>query len=400
MNGNKAAGDSPTWKKSETNFATVAIHSGFKPTDEKHSQVVPPISLATTYEQDAPGKHRGFEYTRSANPTRNVLETTLAALDKGTHGMCFSSGLAATTNIISMLSAGDHVICVDDVYGGTGRLFRSMGKTIGLSVDFVDFTDAEELNKVLKRETRLIWVETPTNPTLKIIDIARVSEIAHKFSSEIIVVVDNTFLTSFFQRPLELGADMVVYSLTKYMNGHSDVLMGAVVTSREDLFTRLSFLQNALGAVPSPFDCYLVNRSLKTLHVRMPMHMHNALAVAKYLESHPKVERVLHPGLPSHRQHKLALKQSSGHSGLISFYLKTGAGNPSKLLQNLKIFTLAESLGGYESLAEIPSLMTHSSVPPELREKLGITDTLVRLSVGLETDTDLIHDLKQGLESC
>jgi cystathionine gamma-lyase len=314
--------------------------------------------------------------------------------------MCFSSGLAATTNIINLLTSGDHVICIDDVYGGTGRLFRHAAKTSGIVPEFVDFTDPEELKKVLKPTTKLVWIETPTNPTLKIIDIAQVTKIAHDFSKDIIVAVDNTFLTSFFQRPLELGADLVVYSLTKYMNGHSDCLMGAVVTNSEDLFTRLTFLQNALGAVPSPFDCYLVNRSLKTLHVRMPMHMHNALKVAKFLESHPKVQKVLHPGLPSHPQHQLALKQSAGHSGLISFYMKEGVGSLSKFLTSLKIFTLAESLGGYESLAEIPALMTHASVPPELRATLGISDYLIRLSVGLETDTDLVQDLEQALKSC
>jgi len=311
--------------------------------------------------------------------------------------MCYASGLAATTNIIGLLSTGDHVICIDDVYGGTGRLFRQFAKTTGIVVDFVDFTESSVLLNHLKPTTKLIWIETPTNPTLKIVDIAKASEVVHNFSKDIIVAVDNTFLTSYFQQPLTLGADLVVYSLTKYMNGHSDVLMGAIVTNSDDLQSRLSFLQNALGAVPSPFDCYLVNRSLKTLHVRMPMHMSNALAVSKFLESHPKVEKVLHPGLPSHKQHALALKQSSGHSGLISFYLK---GDPTKFLTSLKLFCLAESLGGYESLAEVPSLMTHASVPPELREKLGITDGLVRLSVGLESEEDLIKDVEQALKTC
>jgi cystathionine gamma-lyase len=394
MNGNM---NTPAWQSQDKNFGTLAIHSGYNPSEAAFGAVVPPISLATTYEQDAPAKHRGFEYTRSGNPTRCVLEQTLAALDKGKHGMCFSSGLAATTNVASLLSSGDHVVCIDDVYGGTGRLFRQFAKSAGIVVDFVDFTEPKELEKHLKPTTKLIWIETPTNPTLAVIDIQKVSEIAHKFSKDIIVAVDNTFLTSYFQRPLELGADLVVYSLTKYMNGHSDVLMGAIVTNDDDLFNRIAFLQNSLGAVPSPFDCYLVIRSLKTLHVRMPLHMHNALVVSKYLESHPKVEKVLHPGLPSHSQHALALKQSSGHSGLISFYLK---GDPTKFLQNLKLFCLAESLGGYESLAEVPSLMTHASVPAELRAKLGITDGLIRLSVGLESDVDLVKDLEQALKLC
>jgi len=391
-------GNAPKWRPVDKNFATTAIHcSGFAPSDLNHGPVVPPISLATTFEQDAPGKHRGFEYTRSGNPTRVTLEKTIAALDKGKYGMCFASGLAATTNVIALLNSGDHVICIDDCYGGTGRLFRQFVKTTGIVVDFVDITDIALFEKHLKPTTKLVWVETPTNPTLKVVDIAKVSELSHKFSKDIIVAVDNTFLTSYFQRPLEFGADLVVYSLTKYMNGHSDVLMGAVVTNSEDLNNRLAYLQNSLGAVPSPFDCYLVFRSLKTLHVRMPMHMHNALAVSKYLESHPKVEKVLHPGLPSHPQHTLALKQQCGHSGLISFYLK---GDPTKFLQSIKVFCLAESLGGYESLAEVPSLMTHASVPPELRAKLGITDGLVRLSVGLESDVDLVKDLEQALKAC
>jgi len=398
MNG---LGDSnKEWKPIDPNFGTIAIHSGFVPKDHTYAPVVPPISLSTTYEQDEPAKHRGFEYSRSGNPTRKVLEDTLAALDKGKYAMCFSSGLAATTNVISMLDSGDHVVCFDDVYGGTGRLFRQMNKSAGIVTDFVDFTDPNKLKEVLKPTTKLVWIETPSNPTLKIIDIAKVSEIAHAFSKDIIVAVDNTFLTSYYQRPLELGADLVVYSLTKYMNGHSDVLMGAVVTKNDDLFARLSFLQNSLGAVPSPFDCYLVSRSLKTLHVRMPMHMHNALTVSKFLEAHPKVSKVLHPGLPSHPQHELSLKQCSGHSGLISFYLKEGSGSPVKFLQNLKIFALAESLGGYESLAEVPASMTHASVPPELREKLGITDNFIRLSIGLESDADLIKDLNDALKNC
>jgi len=395
MNGNN--NETSAWRSGDKNFATTAIHSGYSPSDASFSPVIPPISLSTTFEQDGPGQHRGFEYTRSGNPTRNVLEKTLAALDKGKFGMCFASGLAATTNIIALLNTGDHVICIDDVYGGTGRLFRQFVKTTGIEVDFVDYVDVKNLEKNLKPTTKLVWIETPTNPTLKVIDIAKSCEVAHKYSKDIIVAVDNTFLTPYFQRPLELGADLVVYSLTKYMNGHSDVLMGAIVANNEELYKRIAFLQNSLGAVPSPFDCYLVIRSLKTLHLRMPCHMKNALAVSRYLESHPKVEKVLHPGLPSHPQHTLALQQASGHSGLISFYLK---GDPTKFLQNLKLFCLAESLGGYESLAEVPSLMTHASVPPELRAKLGITDGLVRLSVGLESEIDLVKDLEQALKTC
>ncbi|ODM98441.1 Cystathionine gamma-lyase [Orchesella cincta] len=400
MNGATENGASPTWLPVDSTFATTAIHSGYKPKDHTFSPVVPAISLSTTFEQDAPSKHRGFDYTRSGNPTRQILEATLAALDKAAFGSVFSSGLAATTNVISMLNSGDHVICMDDVYGGTGRLFRQMVKTANIVTDFVDMTDVDKFKQALNEKTRLVWIETPTNPTLKVVDISAIASLAHAFSQNIIVAVDNTFLTSYFQRPLALGADMVVYSLTKYVNGHSDVLMGAVVTSREDINERLTFLQKSIGAVPSPFDCYLVLRSLRTLHVRMPLHMKNASTVAEFLSAHPKVSKVLHPGLASHPQHELALKQSSGHSGLISFYIKPGSGCPSKFLQNLKVFSLAESLGGYESLAELPFSMTHASVPAELRAQLGITETLVRLSVGLESTEDLVNDLDQALNSC
>jgi len=399
MNGNVAE-DGCSWKAVNKNFATAAIHAGYKPKEFTFAPVIPSITLSTTFVQDEPAKHRGYDYTRSGNPMREILEKTLAALDKGKYATCYSSGLAATSTIVQLLKTGDHMVCIDDVYGGTGRLFRQLAKTNGLFVDFLDFADANQLKAALKPNTKVIWVETPTNPTLKLVDIAKVSELAHAFNKDIIVAVDNTFLTPYYQLPLELGADLVTYSLTKYMNGHSDVLMGAIITNSEELNTRLAFLQYAIGAVPSPFDCFLVNRSLKTLHVRMPLHMKNALAVAKFLEGHPKVSKVLHPGLPSHPQHTLALKQSSGHSGLISFYIKEGAGNPVKFLQELKIFSLAESLGGYESLSEIPATMTHASVPVELRQKLGITDNFIRLSVGLESEEDLLNDLDQALKNC
>ncbi|CAL8143574.1 unnamed protein product [Orchesella dallaii] len=400
QNGTTENGDGPTWLPADSSFATKAIHSGYKPKDHTFAPVVPAISLSTTFEQDAPSQHRGFDYTRSGNPTRQILEATLASLDNAKYGSVFSSGLAATTNVIAMLNSGDHVICMDDVYGGTGRLFRQMAKTANIVTDFVDLTDVEKFKKALNEKTRLVWIETPTNPTLKVVDIATIASLTHAFSQNIMVAVDNTFLTSFFQRPLEFGADIVVYSLTKFVNGHSDVLMGAVVTSREDIHERLAFLQKSIGAVPSPFDCYLVLRSLRTLHVRMPLHMKNAFSVAKFLSSHPRVSKVLHPGLPSHPQHQLALKQSSGHSGLIGFYIKPGSGCPTKFLQNLKVFSLAESLGGYESLAELPFSMTHASVPAELRAQLGITETLVRLSIGLESMEDLVKDLDQALNAC
>ncbi|ETN59372.1 cystathionine beta-lyase [Anopheles darlingi] len=353
--------------------------------------------MSTTFKQSGPAQHAGFEYGRSGNPTRDVLERCLASLDNGKFGLTFASGLGATTTVITMLKSGDHVVAGDDLYGGTNRLLRNVAMKMGIEIDFIDLTNLEQVEQAIKPNTKLFWMETPTNPLLKVIDIKAVSEIAHKRPG-IVVVVDNTFLSAYLQRPLDLGADVVMYSLTKYMNGHSDVIMGAMVTSDEQIYERLKFLQNATGIVPSPFDCYLVNRSLKTLALRMERHKSNSLAIAQFLEGHPKVERVLHPGLPSHPQHELAKRQTYGHSGIMSFYIRGGLEEASVFLKALHVFTLAESLGGYESLAELPSVMTHASVPLEQRVTLGITDALVRLSVGLEDSDDLIGDLKQALE--
>ncbi|KAJ9580196.1 hypothetical protein L9F63_004139 [Diploptera punctata] len=378
-------------------FATKAIHIGQEPEKWNSMAVVPPITLATTFKQDAPAQHRGYEYGRSGNPSRSVLEECLASLDNAKYGMCFSSGLGASTAIIHIFNAGDHMISVDDLYGGTYRYFSKVAARMNIETTYIDATDLKNVEEAIKPNTKLMWVETPTNPLLKVIDIKKIAQIVHKHN--ILLAVDNTFLTSYFQRPLELGADIAVYSLTKYMNGHSDVIMGAVTTSNEDVHNRLRFLQNALGIVPSPFDCYLINRSLKTLHLRMDGHMRNSLAVARYLEEHPLVEKVLHPGLPSHPQHELAKSQCYGHSGILSFYIKGGLEESSKFLSSLKVFTLAESLGGFESLAELPSVMTHASIPLEEREKIGVTDSLVRLSVGLESDRDLIADLDQAFKT-
>lgn len=378
-------------------FATKAIHVGQDAEQWTSRAVVPPISMSTTFKQFGPAQHAGFEYGRSGNPTRDVLEKCLASLDNGKYGLTFSSGLGATTTVITMLSAGDHIVAGDDLYGGTNRLLRNVAMKMNITVDFVDCTDLAKVEAAVKPNTKLFWIETPTNPLLKVIDIEAVCRVAHKFP-EVVVVVDNTFLSAYLQRPLDLGADIVMYSLTKYMNGHSDVIMGAAIMRDEALYEKLKFLQNAAGIVPSPFDCYLVNRSLKTLALRMERHKSNSLAVAKFLEKHPKVERVLHPGLPSHPQHELAKKQTYGHSGIMSFYIKGGIEESTVLLKALEVFTLAESLGGYESLAEVPSVMTHASVPAEQRAALGITDNLVRISVGLEDADDLIMDLKQALE--
>lgn len=388
----------PAFKVQPKGFATKAIHVGQDPEQWKSMCVIPPISLSTTYKQDGPGQHRGFEYSRSGNPTRNVLEQCLASLDNAKYGLTFSSGLGATTAVITMLSSGDHIVVGDDVYGGTNRLIRQVAMRLGIQATFADPTNIEELKAAIKPNTKLVWVETPTNPLIKVADIQLLSEVIHN-AGDIIFAVDNTFLTSYFQRPLELGADLVCYSLTKYMNGHTDVVMGGITMNSNDLYDRLKFLQNAVGIVPSPFDCYQVNRSLKTLALRMEQHYKNSVAVAKFLESHDYVEKVLHPALPSHPHHKIALKQTYGYSGVFSFYIKGSLANSTAFLKSLKVFALAESLGGYESLAELPSVMTHASVPAEDRKKLGITDSLIRLSVGLEEVDDLIDDISNALQA-
>lgn len=384
-------------------FATLAIHAGQKPEKWSSNAVVPPIELSTTYKQLAPGQHKGFEYSRSGNPTRNVLEECLASLDGAKHGLTFATGLGALVVIVNQLKSGDHVLSVDDVYGGTGRYLIQVAERFGVESSFVCASDLKKFQAAIKPNTKLIWLESPTNPTLKVVDIRKISDIAHNYNKDIMVVVDNTFLTSYFQRPLDLGADMVMYSLTKYMNGHSDVVMGAVCTNRDDIHEKLRFLQNTLGVVPSPFDCYMVNRGLKTLPVRMREHMKNSLIVAKFLENHPMAEKVIHTGLPNHPQYELSKRQSSGFSGMVSFYIgikggkSGGLDESTKFLQSLKIFSLAESLGGYESLAELPSIMTHASVPPERRKDLGISDNFIRLSIGLEDAKDLCNDLDQAL---
>ncbi|KAK7100507.1 hypothetical protein V1264_023450 [Littorina saxatilis] len=379
-------------------FATNAIHEGQEPEQWKSMAVVPPISTSTTFKQFAPAEHTGFEYSRSGNPTRKCLETCIASLEGGKHALCYASGLAATLNVVHLLKQGDHVISMDDVYGGTNRYFRTCAAPMGIDISFVDCTNIEHVEKALKPNTKMVWIETPTNPTLKLVDIVAVSKLVHS-KTDAFVVVDNTFMSSYFQRPLELGADMVMHSITKYMNGHSDVVMGALAVKDDKLAERLRYLQNAIGAVPSPFDCYLVNRGLKTLALRMKQHMISGMAVARFLEKSPKVVKVVHPGLESHPQHELAKQQMRGFSGMLTFYIKGGKQEASTFLKTLKIFTLAESLGGYESLCELPSVQTHASVPDDQREKLGISDSLIRLSVGLEDIDDLIADIDQALNA-
>ncbi|XP_030061884.1 cystathionine gamma-lyase [Microcaecilia unicolor] len=379
-------------------FATQAIHAGQEPEQWRSMAVVPPISLSTTFKQCGPGEHVGYEYSRSGNPTRDCLEKAVAALDGAKYSLAYASGLAATVNIAHLLKAGDHIICTSDVYGGTNRYFRRIANEIGLNVSFVDCTDLELLEAAITPKTKLVWLETPTNPMMTVIDIKSCADIVHKHG-EILLAVDNTFVSAYFQRPLALGADICMCSATKYMNGHTDVVMGLISTNCDELYERLKFLQNSLGSVPSPFDCFLCNRGLKTLALRMKQHFQNAMAVAQFLESDPRIETVLFPGLPSHPQYELMKRQCSGCSGMISFYIKGNLEHAKIFLKSLKLFVLAESLGGYESLAEHPGIMTHASVPEEDRKVLGISDTLIRLSIGLEDIDDIIEDLDQALKA-
>jgi cystathionine beta-lyase/cystathionine gamma-synthase len=373
---------------------TLAIHAG-QPPDPVSGAVMTPIVLASTFAQQAPGVHKGYEYSRSGNPTRRALEACLAALEGGTHGFAFSSGLAATSTLLSTLRSGDHVVCGDDVYGGTFRLLDKVMKPLGIEHSMVDMREPATVRAAVRPSTRLVWMETPTNPTLKIFDIAAVAEIARHAGAAL--VVDNTFATPVLQRPLELGATVAMHSTTKYLNGHSDVVGGAAVTSDPALVERLGFLQNAMGTVPSPFDCYLVLRGLKTLGVRVRQQVASAQAIAAKLEQHPRVRRVSYPGLASHPGHALAARQMRGPGAMIAFEVAGGLDEATRLLGRLRIFACAESLGGVESLAEHPAIMTHASVPEEARRALGITDGFVRLSVGLEAEADLWADLQQAL---
>lgn len=372
-------------------FATRAIHAGQEP-DSATGAVIVPIYQTSTFAQEAVGVHKGYDYARSGNPTRTALETALAALDGGAHALAFASGLAAESAVLLLLSAGDHVIGGDDCYGGTYRLFSKVFARHGLSFDFVDTRDPEEVAEAIRPETRLIWLETPTNPMLKLANIVKIAELAR--DRGVLTLVDNTFASPYLQRPLELGADIVLYSTTKYMGGHSDVVGGALVMRDAGLHERLKFLQNAAGGVPGPFDSWLVLRGLKTLALRMRAHSENGLAVARFLAEHPAVEQVIYPGLPSHPQHELAARQMRGFGGMISLVLRGGADAANAMVTRTKLFTLAESLGGVESLIEVPAGMTHASVAGS---KLEVPAGLVRLSVGIEDAEDLIADLAQAL---
>jgi cystathionine gamma-synthase len=372
-------------------FATRAIHVGQDP-ESTTGAVIVPIYQTSTYAQRGVGEHSGYEYSRTDNPTRTALQECLAALEEGKYGLAFASGLGATTTLMLMLKAGDHVICGDDVYGGTYRLFQRVMTDHGLTFDFVDTSDPAEVAAAVRPETRMIWLETPTNPLLKLAPIAVISRQARERG--ILTVVDNTFASPYNQRPLKLGADIVLHSTTKYLGGHSDVVGGAIVTSNDEVYERLKFLQNAAGAVPGPFDSWLVLRGLKTLAVRMREHERNAQAVAQFLNEHTAIEKVIYPGLPSHPQHALAREQMRGFGGMISVIVKGGGPAANQMVARTKLFTLAESLGGVESLIEVPAGMTHASVAGS---KLEVPAGLVRLSVGIEDVNDLLRDLEQAL---
>lgn len=377
-------------------FATRTIHGG-QMHDPSTGAVMVPIYATSTYAQESPGVHKGYEYSRSQNPTRQAFERCIADLESGTAGFAFASGLAAIATILDLLSNGDHVIATDDIYGGSFRLFERVRRhSAGLDFSFVDFTDHSAIESAIRPETRIIWIESPTNPLLKLADLAAISALAGR--NGILTVVDNTFASPYVQRPLELGCDIVVHSATKYLNGHSDVVSGvAVVGENRELAERLKFLQNAVGAIAGPFDSFLALRGLKTLALRMERHCANALKIARWLETRDDIERVIYPGLESHPQHSLAKRQMSAFGGIVSFVLKRDLAGTKRFLERTRLFTLAESLGGVESLIEHPAIMTHASIPPSQRARLGISDSLVRLSCGVEDVDDLISDLTQAL---
>ncbi|CAG9796476.1 unnamed protein product [Diatraea saccharalis] len=383
--------------KKKPGFATVAIRAGQDPEKWNSAAVTPPIVTSATYKKPSPSKHNGYHYSRTGNPTRKTLEECLVALDGGSRAIAFGSGLAAVTAIVNLLQQGDHLLSSSDVYGGTMVRFSDSCTRSGIEVTYTDFTDIELVKAAVKDNTKIIWLETPTNPLMKVVDIAAVVEVARSHGN-ILVAVDNTFLTPYLQNPLDFGVDIVVYSMSKYINGHTDVIMGAVIVKDEELGKRFKFLQESMGGVPSAFDCYLVNRSLKTLALRMERHMTSALFIAKWLETHPKIIKVMHPGLPSHPQHELMMKQSRGHSGVFSFDHCGNLENSTKFLLALKVITLADSLGGVESLAGSPCVTSHVELTAAQRAELGITDSMVRVSIGLEDPEDLLADVKQALE--
>ena len=376
-------------------FGTKAIHAGVAP-DPSTGAVMTPIFQTSTYAQTSPGQHKGYEYSRTHNPTRTVAQRNLAALENGKFAFCFATGMAATDTVVKLLQPGDEVIATNDLYGGTYRLFTKVYEAFGIRFKFVNMQDPENIRAAITDRTRLLWLETPTNPLLKIIDIA--GAVAMAKEHQVLVAVDNTFATPYLQTPLDLGADIVMHSLTKYMAGHSDVVMGALVVNDATLAERIAFLQNAVGATPGPQDCFLLLRGIKTLHLRMQRHCENARVIAEYLQSHPKVGKVYWPGLEDHPGHDIAKKQMRDFGGMVSFVLKNDElDEATRVMESIQLFTLAESLGGVESICTHPAGMTHASIPKEEREKNGLKDSLIRLSVGVEDAEDLVEDLKQAI---
>ncbi|WP_268886652.1 cystathionine gamma-synthase [Ktedonospora formicarum] len=381
-------------RSSTMEFATRAIHAGQEP-DPTTGAIMTPIYQTSTYAQSGMGEHKGYEYARTGNPTRTALEDCIAALENGRYGLAFASGLAAESAVLSLLSAGDHIVSCDDLYGGTYRIFDRIMSRYNVETSYVSANQVADYEKAIRPNTKLIWLETPTNPLLSLVDIRAVAEIAHRH--HIFLVVDNTFSSPYFQRPLDLGADIVLHSTTKYINGHSDVVGGALVMNDQELYESIKFHQNAAGAVPGPFDVWLTLRGIKTLAVRMRQHEENARAVARFLTEHSRVEKVYYPGLSSHPDHELAKRQMSGFGGMVSFQFKGQLSDVEQVVRRFRVFTFAESLGGVESLVCHPASMTHGSIPKEIREARGLTDTLLRLSVGIEDISDLLRDLEQAL---
>ena len=385
-------------KKNKQGFDTRAIHAGQDP-DPTTGAIMTPIYTSSTYVQESPGVHKGYDYSRSINPTRKALETCVADLEGSSYGYAFSSGMAACSTVLEVLNSGDHVIAMDDLYGGTYRLFEDVRRrSAGLEFTFSDLSDFSILDSSIKTNTKMIWVETPTNPLLKIVDLKKIAKFAKE--NNLISVCDNTFCSPYIQNPLELGFDIVVHSATKYLNGHSDLIGGIVVCSNQkpELADQILYLQNAVGSIMNPFDSFLLLRSLKTLAVRMERHCENAMQIASYLDAHEAIEKVIYPGLQSHPQHDLAKKQMQGYGGMLTLILKGGLDSARSFLERTEIFSLAEILGGVESLIEHPAIMTHASIPPDVRAEIGITDGLVRLSVGIESLEDLIQDLEVALK--
>jgi cystathionine gamma-lyase len=384
-------------KRNKQGFETRAIHAGQEP-DPTTGAIMTPIYTSSTYVQESPGVHKGYDYSRSVNPTRKALESCIADLEGSNYGFAFASGMSASATVLELLDSGDHVIAMDDLYGGTYRLFENVRKrSAGLEFTFCDLSDLNTLETSINKNTKMIWIETPTNPLLKIADLSAISQFAKKHN--LIAVCDNTFCSPYIQNPLDFGFDIVVHSATKYLNGHSDLIGGVVVCSneKEDLANEILYLQNAVGSIMNPFDSFLLLRSLKTLSVRMERHCTNAHEIANLLESHQSIEKVIYPGLSSHPQHDIAKKQMKGFGGMISVVLKGGLDSATSFLEKTKIFSLAESLGGVESLIEHPAIMTHASIPREVREEIGISDGLVRLSVGIESLEDLVEDIENSL---